>query len=286
MKIAVLLATFNRKAKTLACLNNLKQQMLPEQVHLQVYLTDDASKDGTAEAVKAQFPETAVFNGTGSLYWAGGMRNSWQKALPGNPDYFLLLNDDTYLVEDAIQRLLKTSTDHYEQVGNYAITVGRTKDPDSGEVSYGGRKLYSKVGIQSYLVPDSKAVIECDMGEANIMLVPRQVVQKIGILSEKYTHTFADIDYTLQARQAGFKIILPPGVLGDCKNDHGKSWKPAGTRLAERLRYLYSPKGLAYKEYLYFMRRHFPLQAPAALFKVWLKTLAPFVYDHFKKAAH
>ncbi|HYE55805.1 MAG TPA: glycosyltransferase, partial [Chitinophagaceae bacterium] len=76
MKIAVLLTTFNRKQKTLACLQSLQQQILPGNVSLEVFLTDDASSDGTAETVLQQFPSTHVFIGTGFLYWAGGMRHT------------------------------------------------------------------------------------------------------------------------------------------------------------------------------------------------------------------
>jgi GT2 family glycosyltransferase len=285
MKIAVLLTTFNRKEKTLACLKKLNQQELPKDIELEVFLTDDASADGTAAVVNAQFPLVHVYPGTGHMYWAGGMRNSWQYALKTLPDYYLLLNDDTFIADDAITRLLQCCVSYYKQCLNYAICVGRTKDPDSGKLSYGGRKLYSKHRIQSYLVPDNQEIVACDMGEANIMLVPREIVDKIGILSCKYTHAFADIDYTLKAQKAGFKVIIPPGILGDCKNDHGKNWKSSDTRLSQRVKFMYSPKGLAYKEYLYFMHQHFPLQTPAAFFKIWLKTLFPIVYDRFKKTA-
>lgn len=283
MKIAVLLATFNRKDKTLACLKNLWEQELPEGVQLEAFITDDASADGTAEAVQRQYPQVHLYPGNGNLYWAGGMRRSWEAATETNPDFYLLLNDDTFIIKDAIKRLLLSFNNYSKKSMRAVICVGRTKDPDSGNVSYGGRKLFSKRRLQSYLIPDVQEEVECDTGEGNIMLVPKAVVEKIGMLSDRYTHTFADIDYTLRAKKAGFKVVVPPGVMGDCKNDHGKSWKSPDSSLTERLEYLFSPKGLAYKDYMYFMRQHFPLQIPAALVKVWLKTLFPAVYDRFKK---
>ncbi len=115
------------------------------------------------------------------------------------------------------------------------------------------------------------------------MMVPREVVKKIGILSADYTHSIADFDYTLRAKKAGFNVVVAPGILGHCTDDHGNNWKSSGVSLKDRIRYLKSPKGLAYKEYLHFIKLHFPSHLPVAFFKLWLKTLFPVVWDKFKR---
>lgn len=283
MKIAALLATYNRKAKTLTCLESLSRQDLPKSTRIEVFLTDDASSDGTSEAVRANFPHVNIFNGSGSLFWAGGMRNSWGEALAHQPDYYLLLNDDTVLTADAVSELIKHCAG--ETIGDISppICIGSTMDVQTGEISYGGKKLRSKIRIANDNVFSKTESVECDLGNANIMLVPKQVVAKIGILSKAFTHGLADYDYTLRAKKAGFKVIVVPGVLGHCIDDHGRNWKSNNVTLKERIRYLKSPKGLAYKEYLNFIREHFPLHLPSAFFKLWMKTLFPFVWDHFKK---
>src|SRR5690348_12096667 len=102
MTIAVILTTFNRKKKTITCLENLGRQSLPDNITLDLYITDDASSDGTPEAILEHFPKAHLYHGSGSLYWAGGMRNSWRKALQSRPDFYLLLNDDTVLYDNAI----------------------------------------------------------------------------------------------------------------------------------------------------------------------------------------
>ena len=68
-RIAALLTSFNRKKKTLDCLAELHRQVLPEDLDLTVFLTDDASPDGTAEAVREAFPEVVLLRGDGNLYW-------------------------------------------------------------------------------------------------------------------------------------------------------------------------------------------------------------------------
>jgi GT2 family glycosyltransferase len=116
------------------------------------------------------------------------------------------------------------------------------------------------------------------------MLVPREIVRKIGILSEDYTHSIADFDYTLKAKKAGFKAVVVPGILGYCTDDHGNNWKSANVSLRDRIKYLKSPKGLAYEEYLHFIKKHFPSHLPEAFIKLWLKTLFPALWDKFKRS--
>ena len=277
MKIAVLLATFNRKEKTVSCLRNLFDQPLSAGVELEVFLTDDASSDGTQGSVKREFPQVNLFNGSGSLFWAGGMRNSWTEAKMHDFDFYLLLNDDTLLRHDAISTLAYQASKSEKPT----IYIGSTAD-SKGKISYGGHKLYSKNKVQSFNLYSEIESLECDLGNANIMLVPREVVNSIGILSDSYTHSIADFDYTLRAQKAGFKAIVLPGIMGYCIDDHGNNWKSAKVSLSDRIKYLKSPKGLAYDEYLYFIKKHFPMHFPAAFIKLWLKTLFPSLWDKFK----
>ncbi len=282
MDIAVLITTFNRKEKTLACLQQLNKQTIKDNIKLTVYLTDDASEDGTAEAAAKAFPDIHIYHGNGSLFWAGGMRNSWKEAMKDNPDYFLLLNDDTLLFEDSITKLLQVYKDASLYYSKPAIVVGSTRN-SKGKTTYGGRTLISPKKTHSQLIENNESFAECDLGNANIMLVPREIVQSIGILSDMYVHGIADFDYTLTAKENGFSVVVAPGTLGACEADHGKSWKSANVKLRDRIKYLYSPKGLAYKEYLYFIRKHFPSYYLEAFTKLWLKTLFPFFWDTLKK---
>ncbi len=283
MEIAILITTFNRKKKTVNCLQQLQKQRLPPEVKLTVYLTDDASKDGTAEAAAMAFPNINIYHGNGNLFWAGGMRKSWQEASKSKADFFLLINDDTVLVEDAINVLINTYKDAFQQLGKPVICIGSTKDNFNNKISYGGRKLMSPKKIHNVLIENNECFEECDLGNANIMFVQRKIVQKIGILSNEYTHGIADYDYTLTAKKNGFPVVVAPGVLGYCQDDHGNSWKPQNSKLKERIAYLYSPKGLAYKEYLHFIKKHFPSHYLEAYTKLWLKTFFPFMWDKWKK---
>ena len=284
IRIASLTCSYNRKDKTVAFLTSLFLQPLPPQYSLDVYLLDDNSSDGTAEYVKTNFPAVKVIDGTGSLFWAGGMRRVWGEAVKGNYDLYILFNDDVKLVDNAVEKLLKA----YDQAGSDGnIILGSVMDFNKKTLTYGGRKVTSwRNGDSDSIEPDETKLQEAEIGNANIMLVDKRTVDTIGILSASYTHGLADFDYTLAAVKKGIHVWVGPGYYGYCAYDHGKPWLSGKVSLKKRLKYLYSPTGLAYKEYIVFMRRHFPASVPGKVLKLWLKTLVPVIYEKFKKVEH
>ncbi|TSD66565.1 glycosyltransferase family 2 protein [Inquilinus sp. KBS0705] len=280
--IAVLACSYNRLHKTTAFLESLTRQYIPDGYALSVYLLDDQSTDGTADYVKANFPGVHLIEGSGSLFWAGGMHLLWKTVIAESEhyDFYLLMNDDVKLYNNAIANLL----DSYQLSKNPEnIIVGSVQHPETLEHTYGGRKLVSKYSvIANPVVPGVNELKECEMGNANIMLVDKATVDKIGILSDQYIHSFADYDYTLNAVRQGIKVWVAPGYYGSCENDHGHPWL-TGATLRQRIKFLYSPKGLEYKSFLRYSWKNFPINMPAEIFKMWLKTLLPIVYDKFKK---
>jgi GT2 family glycosyltransferase len=278
-QLAILLTSHNRKQKTLTCLKTIFEQEGIPDIHYTIYLVDDNSTDGTFETVRSTYPVVTIIKGNGQLFWAGGMRVAWTEALNDKKfDYYLLLNDDTFLNKDALKLLfadIKLVTDN-------AILIGSVKDPTTQEISYGGRRLKNNYNISSViLIPNCKSPQLCDLGNANIMLVPAQVVKQIGILSAKYTHAIADHEYTLKAKKAGIPTYISSFYNGLCTDDHDSYWtKNAYMPLKQRIKYLYSVKGLAYKQYLQFIRIHFPLYLPQAWLFLWLKTIFPFLFKN------
>jgi GT2 family glycosyltransferase len=282
VKIATLTCSYNRKDKTTAFFKSMIAQSLPGNYLLDMYLLDDRSSDGTAEYIKEHFPNVKIIEGTGSLYWAGGMRKVWNYALKADDyDLFLLLNDDVTLSATAIAELLRT----YESLEDRAnILLGTVMDMKGERISYGGYKRTNKINNDVVQVaPDEHILKKCEIGNANIMLVDKNTVNKIGILSSRYTHSLADFDYTLTAVKKGVGVWVAPGFYGFCDNDHGNPWLPGSVPLKKRLQYLYSPTGLAYREYLAYTWKHFPLAYPSKFLKLWLKTLFPIIWDRFKK---
>jgi GT2 family glycosyltransferase len=275
-KIAVLFTCHNRREKTLTCLNLLYKAFKQNDDYFQIiiYLTDDGSTDGTKEAVSKQYPEVNILPGNGDLYWAGGMRNSWNEALKKDFDGYLLLNDDTDVFEDLFFELQLAIEYSFNVFAKNGIIIGSTKDRSSGERTYGGGVYLNKFkGTFKKIIPNG-TYQRCELGNANIMYVHKDVVKQIGILSKNYIHGVADYDYTFRAIKENFPVLVMPKYIGFCslnlvnKNDEFLRKKT----LKDRFKYLNSPTGLAFSDTLHFQKKFFAFRFifvyAAALFKL------------------
>lgn len=278
LSIAILITVFNRKEKTLSCLRSIYAQEGFKDYDIDIFIVDGGSDDGTPEAIKEEFPEVHVSIHEG-LFWAGGMRQAWKEALEFRQDYdyFWLLNDDTTLYPYCLRSLMAAEKEYPQ-----GIYVGATCDAKTKEYSYGGIKLYNRNYSRGYIVIPNGLLQTIDMGNANIMLVSRSVFDVLGPFCTVYTHGIADYDYTLRAVNKHIPVFLAPNYCGECTDDHGNNWIPQSRPLKDRIKYLYSPKGLAYKEYLYWIKTFFPKEYFSAKLKLWGKTLFPFIWQRFK----
>ena len=247
---------------------------------MSVYLTDDGSSDGTAEAVAKEFPNVTILTGNGELYWAGGMRNSWNEAKKKDYGAYLLLNDDTNLVEDIFDKIYETDKYCVTTYGSTGIYVGATAEEGSDKTTYGGSVFTNRfLGAIKRCAVDEKKPQICELGNANVMWVSKNVVDKIGILSEGYVHGMADFDYTMRAVKSKLPVLILPGISGTCINDHGNTYERfMKLSLKERIKFLYHPTGLDFTSQSFHMKRHFPLRYPLFFIVGWLKVLFPKQY--------
>ena len=292
MKIAVLLTCYNRKEKTLSCMAGLyeSQRVYNERnsspIELEVFLTDDGCTDGTAQAVKETFAGKSIhiLQGTGNMFWAGGMRFAWKEALKHHKewDYYLLLNDDTTINAYCFNELMNTeaySFDHYKQL---AVVSGITCSADDPtKITYGGDIIPNKFNGRQIRLGRSSEPQMVDLTNANILLVPKAVVDRIGIFYEGYKHGRADNDYSMLARRKGIPVLITPGTCGTCENDHGSKAdfrdKVINMSQKERTAYFNHPIRCNH-DYLTFIRRNMPARYPLSwLFRMML-TYCPKLY--------
>ena len=279
MKIAILLTCHNRITKTKKCIHNLEVALNAFQINdYQIYLTDDGSTDGTGEWVVQNTKNATVLYSDGTLFWAKGMYNSWKEALKNDYDYYLLLNDDTELVEDSFKILFDTIEYSKNKFSKQGLAIGGTKGHND-ELSYSGALIVNKfLYTQKRLTPNGEYQ-SAEIANANIMLVPKEVVTSIGIINNKYAHGMADYDYSYNAHINNFPVIICPEYCGICDYDHDNPYnKFKQLNLKGRIKMLKNPLGLDFISHFTFLKRFFPYRAPFVFGFAWFKVLLPNVY--------
>lgn len=251
--MAAVMTVFNRKTETLRCLRSLSQQVL-EGVELTVIVVDDASPDGTAQAIESQFPHVEMIRGTGDLYWNGGMRLGLGAAYAQGFDFYWWLNDDVELDPDALSRLLNTADSLMTRDEWPAIVVGSTRDSQDGHVTYGGRvRKDPRRPFRFSLVEPRHEPMQALTMNGNCVLVPREVADDMGNLAPAYRQQMGDHDYGLRANKAGYGIWVAPGTFGVCDVHPPRDTTKAN--LGEELSRLWSVKELPFGSWATFTRR-------------------------------
>jgi GT2 family glycosyltransferase len=257
--VAVVVLTWNGREDTLACLASLRNV---EHEPLVVIVVDNASTDGTAEAVVAQHPEADLVRNAENLGFAGGMNAGIRRALERGADHVLLLNNDTEVDPPFVSELLDAAAVHPE-AGALCSKVLFADAPD--RIWFAGAGYDPRRGHQGrqrgYGERDGaryQGTWESDRACGTAMLVPRGVVERVGLLDDELFAYAEDVEWSLRARERGLRIF----VAGDSRVWHKVSATSGGEA---------SPTALYYtlRNGLVVAERHAPLGA----FGTWRRRL-------------
>lgn len=264
-RIAILMTVHNRRETTLKCLECISEMVYDKGlIRVDIYMTDDGSTDGTADAVIGRFPSVRIVKGDGSLFWNRGMYAAWQEAATLDYDFYWWVNDDTFVLPDTLLRLLDSSRAHSDKV----LIVGSTCASDgSGRVTYGGWKDHA-------LITNLDREYPCDTLNGNLVFIPKSVFIRIGMNDPYYRHSLGDTDYGLRAGEAGIGIFTAPGFLGICdRHERPTVWMDPKQPIGKRWRNFFSPTGNNPFEFFHFRKKHYG----------WIPAIGTFIsnFTHF-----
>jgi len=259
--IAVLMASYNRSKATLSCLESLYGQQTSKPINFTVFLTDATSSDGTPELVQSRFPDVHLYQVDNDVFWNRSMINSYRASTEegSNYDFYLLLNDDIVLTPEALELLLSTVRKNKDDDGTEPVVVGALADRVTRNTTYSGlqRRHPLLPGFRIVRPSDTEA-LKADTMNCNCVLVPREIIHRVGFLDPVYQHSKGDIDFGLRITASRLNVIVAPGHVGTCsRNSWRNSWRDAAVPMKERFRKLQGPKGLPFSEQAYFCRRHY-----------------------------
>jgi GT2 family glycosyltransferase len=242
-KTAILITVHNRKAKTLNCLNKLFEI----NNDVDVFLVDDCSSDGTAEAVNELFPQVKIIKGTGNLFWNRGMQLAWSEASKYNYDYYVWLNDDVLLYENAFEELFACA----KLKSDKAIISALIKDHNHDKIIYGGTDKNKN------LITTTEKLNPITHMNGNLVIVPKYVFEKIGNLDPFYHHDLGDVDYGLRAQKEKIGVFTTRKIIASCERNDICRVRLNHSTIKERFKRLYSPLGSNPSINFYFRKKHY-----------------------------
>jgi GT2 family glycosyltransferase len=171
---------------------------------------DNASSDGTDEAIRAAFPSQRVLVMDKNLGFCGGNNRGIQDALARGAAYVLLLNNDTELHPDLLSELVQVAQSD-ERIGavgakNIMMQDHRTVWGAYGELNY-GKYLVTLIGSRAEDGPEYTCVKDVDWVIGNGVLMSRKALEVVGDFDEYFFGYHEDVDWCERAHHAGFRTI-------------------------------------------------------------------------------
>lgn len=284
IRLAVIMTSHNRREKTMDCLKALSASRYLVNVELNAVLADDGSTDGTTDAVEQANPWVRVVHGDGSLFWCKGMHRAFETALQQGFDYYLWLNDDTMLYEDALSRLFDCAVTQRTATDKPVIVVGSTMDEQTGELSYGGeRRATWWLRTRFVKIQPGERAQSCESMNGNIVLISAESARLVGNLDPAFEHAMGDTDYALRANKLGVGVWVAPGVHGTCAdNAVSHTFKDANLPLTKRWKQMLGRKGLPWRSWWVLTRRHAGIFWPLYFIWPYARTVIAGVAMHLK----
>jgi GT2 family glycosyltransferase len=218
---SVVIVSYNTRELTLRCLRELRASRTSD-VSFDIAVVDNASVDGSADAIAAGFPDVRLIRLAENVGW-GRAVNRGVVATDG--EYVLLLNPDTTPIGHPVADLVTFARRHPE----HGLYTGRTLRPDGSDDGYSAWGLPSLWSFfcfasgLSTLLPrqrwanpeglphyDRRSVREVPAISGCCMLVERGLFYRLGGFDPVYFLYSDDIDLCTRARSLGARPVIVP----------------------------------------------------------------------------
>ena len=200
----------------------------------EILIVDNGSGDGSVERLRGSLEGVRIIESPNNAGFSGGCNIGIRAALGGCAGLVLLVNSDVVLAPDAIDHLSVAMAGN-QDLGIAAPVLVSRQQPNyvsSAGISYSrrtGRMRHRGPGSRiAALVPGPVHIVDAVSG--CVMLIRREVFERIGFLDEAYFFSFEDIDFCLRARSAGFQT----GCVQDAVAYH-EGGRTIGPRSARRI---------------------------------------------------
>ncbi|KZK74458.1 MAG: glycosyl hydrolase [Pelodictyon luteolum] len=260
--VSVIIVSFNTREILAECLMSLFRHA--GEVPMEVFVVDNASKDGSPSMVRERFPAVRLIENSDNRGFAAANNQAYTLS---QGDYVVLLNPDAYLQPESLANAVAfmDRTTGCGLSGGKIISPKGTLEPSARRFPSIRSKLLTISGI-SGRHPRSPilnrhefggfnhdAPMEVDWVPGTFTIVRRSMLESIGFFDERFYLYYEETDLCRRAKNAGWSVYFIPDasvihIGGACsKTRKEKTFDDSGSQvLSFRLR----------SECLYYRKNH------------------------------
>jgi hypothetical protein len=256
-RLSIVIVTYNSAGHIGGCLDSVTRH--PPGVAHEIAIVDNASSDGTVDAVRRRWPAVRTIAAGGNTGFAKA-NNIGIRATSG--ELVLLLNPDTVVPPGALDALVAT----LDARPDAAIAGPRLVDAAGrGELSFGwmmsplaelrqkllgaayGRHVPIVTGYADRLTRRAR---EVDWVSGACLLVRRADADAVGLMDERFFMYTEDVDFCASIRARGRAVLFAPAAEVTHLRGQSAASAPGATQAAYR------------RSQIAFYEKHHPRWAP------------------------
>lgn len=200
--VCCIIVNWNGWADTLACLQALDVQEYPA---LRVVVVENGSTNDSAARIRTAFPHVTLLETGKNLGFTSGCNVGMRYAATTGDDFIWLLNNDTIAPPDTCSKLVAKAL-ATPNAGIIGSVLYYMHNPSQIQ-AWGGGNVMPWFGRSSHFVAPAPLGPRSYLTFASV-LIPSDVMQRVGILYEGFFMYWDDADFALRVQSAGYTIAV------------------------------------------------------------------------------
>ncbi len=205
--VYIIILNWNQYLLTAECIRSL---LTLDYSNYRIVVVDNGSTDGTVEKLLIEFGvQIEIIANPTNLGFTGGNNVGIRFALTQDADYVMLLNNDTIVEDRYLLYKLVEVAESETSIGMVCPSIFYYEVPT--KVWYAGSELSLWRGWKHYYqVPSNKTPVDTGYASGCCVLVSAPLLTQIGLLNEAYFFSVEDLEWSLRAKRAGWRIVYVP----------------------------------------------------------------------------
>lgn len=232
-KVLIIIVTWNKKQYVLDLLNSIKTLDYPEQ-DIDIVVIDNASNDGTAEAIRSQYPHVHLICNSENIGGTGGFNTGLKWAFEqADYDYLWLLDNDVLVHQKALSELINlleqkpdvavagstmmqldfpwrinemgAYVDRLTNVGQFILN--RHMEVIPAWFGKSAEELLTADVDLSKLLMHCNEYMDIEYVAAASLVIRADVAKKAGLWRDYFIH-FDDVEWCLRIGEMGHRVVV------------------------------------------------------------------------------
>jgi GT2 family glycosyltransferase len=279
--VSIIILNYNQLKVTCEFIDSARTLTYP---NYEIIMVDNASAEDPTEYVHQHYPEVKLIRNKKNLGFTGG-NNVGIRA--GKGEYFLIINNDTEVVPDLLDRLLEPFA-RDPLVGVVSPKIRYFSHPNI--IQYAG---FTEVNPFTGRNRPIGGMME-DLGQFDTpgytayahgaaMMVKKAVIEKVGLLPDIFFIYYEELDWSAHIRRAGYKVYYQPSALIFHKESITMGKESAmKAYFHNRNRILFMRRNTTVLQFMFFVMFYLTLALPKTVIKYLIKGQREHLKNFFK----